>query len=363
MRYNRHIAKDLYAVLGISKTASADEVKQAYRKLSKEWHPDKHKGEKKAEEKFKEINEAYEILGNSDKRRQYDQFGTMGGPGAGGFGNGGFDFSGFQNGDMGDLGDLFSSFFGGAAGRSQAQTRGADHEVVVTIDLAEAVSGARRTVRLQHFAECEICKGSGAQEGAKIITCSTCSGTGQVTRVAQSFFGQIQQRSVCPQCHGSGKIPEKPCSTCNGDGRTQKRDDITVDIPAGIADGQTLRVRGSGDAGLRGQASGDLFVHIEVKADDRFRRDGDDIHAVTAIHPVDAILGATITVETVQGPVTVEVPAGTQPGQILRVKGKGMPVLSSSRHGDHYVQIDVIIPKKLSREEKRIVEEWRKAKS
>lgn len=342
----------------MSKSASADEIKQAYRKLSKEWHPDKHKGDKGAEEKFKAINQAYETLSDQNKRAQYDRFGSAG-PGGAGFGAGGFDFSGFQNGDMGDLGDLFSSFFGGGRG-GNGPAKGADHEVGVTIDLAESVTGAKRTIRVQRQAECETCHGNGAAPGSKTVTCDQCGGTGQVTRIAQSFFGQIQQRGVCPKCHGSGKVPEKPCATCNGQGRTSKRDDITVEIPAGIADGQSLRVRGKGDQGLPGQPAGDLFVHISVRPDDRFRRDGDDIHAATMVNMIDAALGAEIDVETVHGPVTVTVPAGTQPGTIMRVKGKGMPVLSSSRHGDHYVRIDVLIPKKLSREEKKLAEEWRK---
>lgn len=358
MRYTWPIAQDFYDTLGVSRSASADEIKSAYRKLSKEWHPDKHKGDKTAEEKFKQINQAYEVLSDQTKRGQYDRFGSAG-PGGGGFNGGGFDFSGFQGADMGDLGDLFSSFFGGGSGRGSAQAKGADHEVAVTIDLAEAVTGAKRTIRIQRQAACDTCEGNGAKKGAKIITCDQCGGTGQVTRVAQSFFGQIQQRGMCPKCHGAGKVPETPCSTCQGQGRVPKRDDMTVEIPAGIADGQSLRVRGGGDQGLPGQPAGDLFVHIQVNPDDRFRRDGDDIHAVTSIDAVDAVLGATITIETVQGPVTLEVPAGTQPGQVMRVKGKGMPILSSSKHGDHYVQIDVIIPKKISREEKKILEQWK----
>jgi molecular chaperone DnaJ len=359
LRYTARIANDFYDILGVGKSASADEIKQAYRKLSKEWHPDKHKGDKAAEAKFKEINQAYEVLGDQQKRAQYDRFGSAGPGMGGGFGGGGFDFSGFQNGDMGDLGDLFSSFFGGARGGG-GPAKGADHEVGVTIDLAEAVTGAKRTIRVQRQAECETCRGDGAAPGSKTVTCDQCGGTGQVTRVAQSFFGQIQQRGVCPKCHGGGKVPEKACATCNGQGRVPKRDDITVEIPAGIADGQSLRVRGKGDQGLPGQPAGDLFVHISVRPDDRFRREGDDIHAAAAVSAIDATLGADIEVETVHGPVTVSVPAGTQPGTVMRVKGKGMPVLSTSRHGDHYLRIDVIIPKKLSREEKKLAEEWRK---
>jgi len=363
------VAKDFYAVLGVSKDASPEDIKAAYRKMSKEWHPDKHKGEKAAETKFKEINEAYEVLGNPQKKQMYDQFGSTGGPGAGGNGNfsgfSGFDFSSFnQGGQRVDFGDLFETFFGagGGRGRPEARNRGEDREAEVTIAFADAVAGKRISLKIRTVVECEKCSASGAEAGSKVVTCPTCGGTGQVTRSAQSFFGQIQQRTICDTCSGAGKIPEKPCSNCKGEGRVRGEREVTIDVPAGISDGQTMKVTGKGDAGARGAEPGDLYVHVRVQPDTRFDREGDDVRSTAVVSVIDAILGAELQVPTVHGAVTVSIPAGMQPGQIFRLKSKGMPVLNTSRHGDHYVRVEVEIPRKLSREEKRILEEWRQAK-
>ncbi len=354
--------RDFYEILGLSRSASADDIKKAYRKLSKELHPDKHKGDKAAEAKFKEVNEAYETLSNSQKKQMYDQFGTTGN-GAGGFrpgAGGGFDFSGFGgNGQSFDFGDLFEGFFGG--GRQQrGPSKGADLELAIEIDFTESVSGLSRVMEFEALRPCGECKGDGAAHGSKIVTCEECGGTGQVTRTANSFFGAVQQRMQCPKCRGSGKVPEKACPRCDGTGRRRERVKVTVDVPAGIADGQTLRVRGEGSAGERGASAGDLYVHVRVRPDPRFAREGDDIHSALVITVPDAVLGAEMTVQTVHGPVTLKIPAGTQSGQMLRIKGKGMPVLQTSRHGDHFVTVTVEIPGKLSREERKLVEEWRK---
>jgi molecular chaperone DnaJ len=354
--------RDFYEILGLSRGASADDIKKAYRKLSKELHPDKHKGDKTAENTFKEVNEAYETLGNPQKKQMYDQFGTTGNgqggfrPGAGG-GFGGFDFGGGQ---AFDFGDLFEGFFGGGARGPRGPQRGADIEVAIEIGFAEAVSGLSRPFEFDALRTCSECKGDGAAPGAKVMTCSECGGTGQVTRTTSSFFGQVQQRTQCPKCRGSGKVPEKACPRCDGTGRRRERAKVTVDIPAGIADGQTLRVRGEGNAGERGASAGDLYVHVRVTPDPRFAREGDDIHSTLTVSVPDAILGTEMTIQTVHGPVTLKVPAGTQSGQMLRIKGKGMPVLQTSRHGDHFVTVTVEIPTRLSREEKRLVEEWKK---
>lgn len=357
--------KDLYAVLGINRDASAEDVKKAYRTKSKEWHPDKHKGDKSAETKFKEINEAYEVLGNAEKRKSYDQFGTTGGPGGGGGqGFGGFDFSGFQNGNFGDFADMFEGFFGGQGGgrRSRpADQTGGNLEVEVTIELKDVLEGIQVPLSLKRQVKCDTCEGSGAEKGASVITCTECGGTGQVTRTAQSFFGQIQQRSVCPTCRGSGKIPEKPCRTCSGEGRVSEKSQLTIDIPPGIEDGQALRIRGQGDAGRRGAGSGDLFVHVRVRPDNRFERQGADIRSVVDVPVLTAILGGEVEVATVQGEVTMKIDEGTQPNAELRLKGKGLPVLGSSRQGDHYVTVRVEIPQKLSRAERKILEEWKEA--
>ncbi|OGJ56569.1 molecular chaperone DnaJ [Candidatus Peribacteria bacterium RIFCSPHIGHO2_02_FULL_52_16] len=353
------MAKNYYDVLGIQKNASVDDIKQAYRKMSKELHPDKHKGDKAAEQKFKEVNEAYEILGNAKKKQQYDQFGTTGN-GQGGFGGGagGFDFSGFTEG--GNFSDIFESFFGGARGGAQREERGADREMEIAIDLHEVLKGAAKTVRIERNRSCETCGGSGAEKGSALTRCTECGGTGQVERQTQSFFGMIRQRFVCPQCKGSGKVPEKPCKECKGEGRRPIQEDLRIDIPAGIEDGQSLRLRGEGDAGRQGKSAGDLYVHVRVKEDPRFVRDGTDVRTITTISALDAILGTEIDVETLQGSVTLRIPEGTQPAQVFRLKGKGLPLLNSSRMGDHYVTVEIEIPKKLSRAERKLLEEWKK---
>lgn len=359
------MVKDLYGILGISKGASPEEIKAAYRKMSKEWHPDKHKGDKAAEDKFKEINEAYEVLGDPDKKQRYDQFGTIGnGPGGGGAGFGGFDFSGFANGGQsagfGDFGDLFGSFFGGTQRSTRDLNKGEDREIEMTITLQDVVTGIKHPVELRRLHACETCKGDGAEPGSKVIKCDVCGGTGEVVRTAQSFFGQIQQRAVCSHCGGSGKVPEKKCHACQGEGRKPDTVRVVVDIPAGIDNGQTLRIKHQGDSGRRGAASGDLFVHVRVRKDARFQREGTDIRSTVHIPAIDAILGGAFDVETVHGTSTLRIPEGTQPGQIFRMKGKGLPELGrTSSIGDHYVVVEVEIPKKLNKAERKILEEWR----
>lgn len=341
-------------------------MKAQYRKLSKEWHPDKHKGDKKAEEKFKEINEAYEVLNDPKKKQMYDQFGTTGpgpGSGPGGFGGGfsGFDFSGFAGGGQRvDFSDLFEGFFGGGRRGGPREERGGDREVEIVIDFTDAVTGMRREIQVKKLRTCDRCGGDGAEKGSKVITCPDCGGTGQIMKTAQSFFGMLQQSVLCPRCKGSGKVPEKACGKCNGEGRVSDVAKITIDIPAGIDEGQTLRVRGEGDAGRQGAAAGDLYVRIHVRPDARFVREGEDIKTNATISVPDAILGTDIPLETVHGSTTLKIPAGTQSGQVFRIKHKGMPVLNTSRFGDHYVTVTVEIPAKLSREERRLIEEWKK---
>ena len=353
------MAIDPYAVLGVSRDVGTEDIKKAYRRLSKEFHPDRHKGDKAAEEKFKEINEAYEILSNPQKKRMFDQFGSTGGPG-GGFGQGGFDFSSFGGGGA-DFADIFESFFGGQ-GRSRQPQRGEDMEAEIAVDFAETVTGAKRTLSVRRETSCQACAGSGAEPGTEMKTCEGCGGTGQVTRVAQSFFGSIQQRMVCPQCRGAGRAPEKPCKTCRGEGRHEAKDEVVIEIPPGIDDGQTLRVAGGGNAGVHGKPAGDLFLTVRVRPDDRFARDGDDVRVRLTIGVLDAILGATVPVPTPHGEVSLTIPEGTQPGQVFRVRGKGMPVLGSSKIGDEYVEVEVEVPRKLSRDERRLLEEWRQMK-
>ncbi len=362
--------KDFYAILGIPKSATDVEIKHAYRKQSKELHPDKHKGDKGKEAKFKEVNEAYEVLSDAKKRESYDRFGSADfggfGPGGGGGGSGGFsgfsqDFDGANF--SGDLNDLFSSFFGGATANGRRRgpdTRGRNIEAEISIPLMDAVKGAERTITFQTHIVCDECAGSGGVHGSKTVTCSECNGTGSVTRTAKSLFGAIRQSVVCETCHGSGKVPEKACKKCSGDGRISGKKTVNVRIPAGIEDGQTMRLTGDGEAGRQGSPSGDLLVHIRLEPDPRFQRVGDDIRSTLPLSVVDAVLGTEAGVNTVHGMVAVSIPAGTQPGQVLRLRGKGMPVLNAGRHGDHYVTVDIVVPTKLSREERRIFEELRK---
>lgn len=358
--------KDYYAILGVQKSATEAEIKQAYRKLSKELHPDKHKGDKGKEAKFKEVNEAYEVLSDATKRGNYDRFGNadFGGFGGGGAsGGGGAGFGGYQQGFEGmnfngDLNDLFSSFFSGAAGGGRRpDTRGRNVEVEISIPLSDAVKGAERTITFTTQITCDECAGSGSTPGAKTVTCTECSGVGSVQRTTKSLFGAIRQSVVCPTCSGSGKVPEKPCKKCSGDGRVSGKKTVNVRIPAGIDDQQTMRLTGEGEAGGQGVPSGDLLVHVRLEQDARFERQGDDIRSMLQLPVIDAVLGTEASIETVHGVTKVSIPAGTQPGQVLRLKGKGMPVLNTNRHGDHYVTVDILVPTKLSRDQKKLYEE------
>lgn len=359
------MSKDFYAILGVQKTASEAEIKQAYRKLSRELHPDKHKGDKAKEAKFKEVNEAYEVLSDEKKKSAYDRFGSADyanmGQGGGGFGG----FSGFQGFDasqfegMNGFGDIFENFFGGArgGGRQKASSgRGRAMEVEIQISFMDAVKGLERPLSFRTLVPCDDCGGKGHADGSAMQECSECKGTGAVERTARSLFGMVRQNVVCEQCHGNGKVPEKPCKTCHGEGRTEREKTITLRVPAGIDDGQSLRLKEEGEAGRQNKEAGDLLIHVRVAPDARFERDGDDIRSSLSIGIVDAVLGADREVETVHGKTTISIPAGTQPGQILRIKHKGMPVVNTSRTGDHYITLDIVVPTKLSKEERKLYE-------
>lgn len=359
--------RDYYEVLGVGKNASADEVKKAYRRLAVQYHPDKQGG---SEEKFKEVNEAYEVLKDTEKRKRYDQFGHAGvggNGGASGFNNGFNGFGGYsgQQGqemhfDFGDLGlgDIFSSFFGGQTGPQQRrQQRGRDVEASVEISFEQAVFGTEADLVLSLEDTCTHCKGTTVEPGYSLKTCDVCKGSGQVVNVTRTIFGNIQQASVCPKCHGSGKIPEKVCSVCHGKGTQSKRQTIRLKIPAGIDDGATIRLREHGEAIANGP-KGDLYVNIRVKPHKKFTREGDLILSKEHVGMVEATLGVTITVETVDGDVAMKVPAGTQSGSDFKLSGHGIPHLRGDSRGAHIVTILVDTPTKLSKKQRELLEEF-----
>jgi len=350
--------RDYYEVLGVSKGASPDEIKKAFRRAAIEHHPDRGGDEAK----FKEINEAYEVLKDADKRKRYDQFGHagVGGngfEGFGGFGGGGQNVN-FDFGDLG-LGDIFSSFFGGGAGggRQSRQARGRDVEARVEVSFEEAVFGTEVELHLNIEDTCEHCKGTTVEPGYELKTCDTCNGQGQVVSVARTIFGNIQQASVCPKCHGSGKIPEKVCSACRGKGTQAKSQHIELKIPAGIDDGATIRLREHGEAVANGP-KGDLYVNVRVKPHKKFTREGDLILSEEHISMVDAALGTEIDVETVDGPVRMKVPAGTQSGSDFKLSNHGVPHIKGATRGAHIVTLLVDTPTKLTKQQKELLEQF-----
>lgn len=359
--------RDYYEVLGVSKNASADEIKKAFRRKAVELHPDKQGGD---EAKFKEVNEAYEVLKDAQKRQRYDQFGHAGVGGASS-GPGGDPFGGFNgqwngqniNFDFGDLGlgDIFGSFFGGSSrGGQTRQARGNDVETQVEISFEDAVFGTERNLRLNLEDTCSHCKGTTAEPGYELKTCDTCKGTGQIVTATRTIFGNIQQAVVCPDCHGRGKRPEKVCSVCHGKGTERRSQDIRLKIPAGIDDGATIRLHEHGEA-IAGGPKGDLYVHVRVKAHKHFTREGDLILSDEHIGMVDAALGTEIDVETVDGMVRMKVPAGTQSGTDFKLSNHGVPHLRGGNRGAHIVTIIVDIPTKLSREQAEVLEQFRAA--
>lgn len=355
---------DYYSTLGVSRSASEDEIKKAFRKLAHKYHPDKGTGDEK---KFKEINEAYQVLSDKEKRARYDHTGqdyhSQGQGGGAGQGFGGFDFSGFngQGFDFNGSGfeDVFSDLFGGRMGGRGRARAGADIQVDVEISFEEMVRGAKRDITLRKMSECETCRGTGGKPGSKESTCSQCNGVGQVRRTVQSIFGMMQQAVVCDRCQGRGKTYAEQCQTCHGAGRTQREESVSIDIPAGISDGQTLSLSGHGAAGEIGSRPGDLFVNVHVRPHETLVRRGDDIVSQYAMSYTEATLGAKVSIETIEGEVIMKIPAGTQPGEVFRIKGKGVPHLQRYGRGDHLVSVTLTVPKKLSSEEKRIIEALR----
>ncbi len=343
--------KDYYAALGLEKGASEDEIKKAFRKLAIKYHPDKNQGDKEAENKFKEINEAYQVLSDPDKKAKYDMYGTVdfdgSGFGAGGFG--GFDFS-----DMGGFGDIFESFFGGGGGgrRRNGPERGSDLEYTINLTFEEAVFGVEKEITIDRNEKCEACNGSGAKAGTSKKTCPTCNGQGQVRVQRQTPFGSFVSTSTCNTCGGSGSVIEEPCTSCHGRSQVRKTRKIKVNIPAGVDTGNVMPLRGQGNHGNNNGPAGDLYIRINVSSSKIFVRKGNDIYIDTHISMGKAALGTEITVATVDGDVKYTIPAGTQSGTLFRLKGKGVPRVNSSGRGDQYVKVIVDIPKNLNEKQK-----------
>jgi len=362
------MAKDLYEILALKKGASDDEIKKAYRKLALQWHPDKHKGDAEAEKKFKEINSAYEILSDKQKRQQYDTFGAAGGQ-AGGFGGGaqgfgGFDFSGFQQQGGGQgFADIFETFFGGGgprggrSGRKGGARRGNDIEAGIRISFEEAVFGAEKELEITKADICSHCSGKGAEPGSSIVTCGTCSGTGEIRQVRNTILGQMATSHTCDQCLGEGRVPDKKCSVCHGTTRTRVKERVKVKIPAGVDNGTTIRIGGKGEGGVKGGSAGDLYINLGVEPSKKFVRHGDDIHSEIHIHLVQAVLGDEVQIETLNGVKTVKIPHGTEDGKVFKLSGEGVKNASSGRTGDHMAKVKIDVPSKLSKREKELYKE------
>ncbi len=353
--------KDYYEILGVGRGASADEIKKAYRKLTRKYHPDANQGDSEAEKKYKEINEANEVLSDPQKRAQYDQFGYVGDmPPGGDFGG----YGGFGGSDFGDLfGDLFGGAFGGGGRRNadpNAPRRGNDLEYTMQISLEDAYRGVTKKIEVPRLETCPRCGGTGAEPGTKIETCPTCGGRGQVQQTVNTPFGQMAQVTTCPTCHGKGKVIKTPCRECRGQGRIKKVHSVDVKIPAGIDTGIRLRVSSQGEAGINGGPSGDLFLLIEVKPDRRFQRKGDDLNTSVDILYPQAALGCEVKIETFDGSETLDIPAGTQPGSKLRIKGRGMPRLRGKGNGDMNILVRVGISKNPSARERELLEQLAK---
>jgi len=347
--------RDYYEVLGVSKDASTEEIKKAYRKLARQYHPDVNKASD-AEQKFKEIKEAYDTLSDPNKRSRYDQFGHED-PRAG------FGGAGFGGADFGDFGDIFDMFFGGGGRRSRnpnAPRRGADLQYSMTIEFKEAVFGKETDITIPREETCDTCHGTGAKPGSKVETCSVCKGTGQQEVIQNTPFGRIVNRRVCTACHGQGKIIKEKCPVCHGTGRMKKKKKIHIKIPAGVDDGAQLRVSGEGEPGVNGGPPGDLFIVLHVKPHDFFERDGDNIYCEVPITFVQAALGDEIEVPTLDGKVKLKIPEGTQTDTNFRLKGKGVPRLRYSGRGDQHVRVVVVTPTKMTEKQKELLREFGK---
>ncbi len=363
--------RDYYEILEIQKNANADEIKKAYRKMAIKFHPDKNPGDKAAEEKFKEAAEAYEILSNGEKRQRYDQFGHAGVNGNGGFGGGRGGSGGFGGMNMDDIfsqfGDVFGGHFGGGGGGGgrggRRVNRGSNLRVKVKMTLEEIANGVEKKIKVNKYVACKPCKGSGAKDGSSFNTCSSCRGSGQITRVTNTILGAMQTTSTCPTCGGEGQSITDKCVVCHGDGIVHDEDVININIPAGVADGMQLSVSGKGNLGARGGVAGDLIIVIEEIEHELLKRDGLNLFYDHFISFVDAAMGTHIEVPTIDGKAKIKVDPGTQSGKVLRLKAKGLPDINSYSRGDILVNINVWTPQHLSKDEKAILESLRDAEN
>jgi molecular chaperone DnaJ len=347
-------ARDYYELLGVVRDADEQTIKKAFRRLARQLHPDVSK-EPDAEQRFREVTEAYEVLSNSETRALYDRYGHAG------LRSGGFTPTHF---DIGGLGDLFAAFFGDdvfGGARGGGRQRGADVAAHVEIDLVEAARGTTVQVPFEVAVRCSRCEGEGMEPGTEAARCDRCGGSGRLQQVSRSVFGEFVRTAPCPRCHGRGVVIEHPCSACDGAGRTLERREIPVDVPAGIHDGQRIRLSGEGHAGTLGGRAGDVYVLVRVRPDPRFVREGNDVYSQVDLTIVQAALGATLEVDTLEGPVELDLPAGVQPGEVRVLRGKGMPVLQGFGRGDHRVLVNVSVPRKLNDEQRRLLEAFESA--
>ena len=356
--------RDYYEVLDVPKNAEAAAIKKAYRKLAIKYHPDKNPDNKEAEEKFKEAAEAYEILSDENKRARYDRFGHAGvGGNAGGFSGNGMTMEDIfsQFGDIfGDRGSPFESFFSGGSTRTRSRgQRGSNLRIKVGLTLEEIASGVVKKIKVKKHIVCDQCNGSGAKDRNSVKTCTTCRGSGYVTRVKSTFLGQMQTTAPCPTCNGTGQIITANCSKCKGEGRVYNEETIEIEIPAGVEEGMQLSLRGKGNAGMRGGPAGDLLINIIEKPHESLQRDGMNLIHDLYLNFADAALGTSVEVPTIDGRVKIKIPAGTQPGKIFRLKGKGLPPVQSYGKGDQLIHVNVWTPKKLNSEEKALMEKLR----
>ncbi len=353
--------RDYYEILGVSKSAAAEEIKKAYRKVAMQYHPDRNPGDKEAEEKFKEAAEAYEVLSDPNKKTQYDRFGHagLGNNGRGGFGNMNTEDIFSQFGDIfGD--DIFGSFFGGSGrsggGRRSHGTRGSNLRVKIKLNYEEIANGVTKTIKVKKHVPCSTCNGSGAKEKGGVQTCSSCGGSGQVRKVTNTFLGQMQTVTTCPTCNGEGTTITSKCPVCKGEGRVYGEETVNIDIPAGVQEGMQLSLSGKGNAGERGGAPGDLIVLIEEETHPHLQRDGLNVVYDLHISFTDVVFGTQLEVPTIDGKAKIKIPAGTQSGKIFRLKGKGFPAINSYGRGDQLIHVNVWTPQHISAEEKSFLE-------